>query len=576
MKRKYIFSFACFLVLFGIFVVNAFAVDYYVDATNGDDSRMGTTPSEAWQTISRVNNAQFLPGDTINLRRGEVWQESLIINSSGKLGEPIIFRAFGEGVNPKLKCCNTFSDWELYIDKPPVKIWKGTFVGTKNSWGAIRGDERIPQYYSYFVENNIWSAPAELEEMKNGFFYAPLNNPVFYFRNDVGNPGPIDIGVRMFAINMKNISYVTVDGIDIYGPGGSPDNGSTKGSSQVTIDACDKVVMKNCVLSYGNYGGVQIVDGSTNCVLENITSYGHQNTGLYFVQAGSGNKAINCKVFNCGNIMTDHGDMGLIGIWQTPDVYIEGCFVENNGYTGVESVDAAISFVQSPHGVVKRCLIKNAGGTALQFAEGSDYGLAGYNIIDGWGRFGSANMNEGIRIGGGIGPSSINCSIFNNLFINGGKTKGDWAALRIRWEINKGLKVKNNIFYNNIGVYEIIAESKDGFINWEFSNNLFYRTQGMAIKYGGRDYYDYKHIIGQISSYYSFDKKLDENSFDQDPKLNYDLKKLMEGSPCIDSGAPVGQFVDYNGNHVPSGGGVDIGPFEYISLTKPENLKISQ
>ena len=45
--------------------------DYYVDATNGNDSNNGHTPQAAWQTIERINGQSFLPGDFILFKKGE-------------------------------------------------------------------------------------------------------------------------------------------------------------------------------------------------------------------------------------------------------------------------------------------------------------------------------------------------------------------------------------------------------------------------------------------------------------------------------------------------------------------------
>jgi hypothetical protein len=398
--------------------------------------------------------------------------------------------------------------------------------------------------------------------MKNGYFFAPLNKSVFYLRHDSGNPGPMEIGAREYGIHLMDQEFIVIDSIDVYGPGGRRDRGSDTGFRQIVADNCRAVHIKNCTLSHHNTGGASIINDSSDCLYENVNSYGHRSTGLYFKEAGKGNRAISCQVHNCGRLETDHGDMGLIGVWRTPGVLIENCYFHDNGQQGISRMDAAISFVQSPLGTVKRCLIKNVGGTAIQFAEKSDNGLAGYNIIDTWGVFGATNMNEGIRVGGGVGPTSIGCEVYNNLFINGGKTQGRWAALRILNEQNHGLRVMNNIFYNNAGVFEILAESRSNFRDWVLSNNVYFRTQGHAIGFSNKTY-DYNHIIGYETGYYSYDQNQEKGSYSLDPKLTADMKNLRDDSPCIDKGIYVGLSTDYYGNPVPSGSGVDIGPFEY-------------
>jgi Right handed beta helix region len=76
------------------------AVDYYVSASAGSDANSGQSASKAWQTLERVNRAPFLPGDSVLLRRGDVWHEVLRPAASGAPGNPITFSAYGDGLRP--------------------------------------------------------------------------------------------------------------------------------------------------------------------------------------------------------------------------------------------------------------------------------------------------------------------------------------------------------------------------------------------------------------------------------------------------------------------------------------------
>jgi len=55
----------------------ALGATYYVDATNGDDTKDGQSTATAWKTIAKVNSSSFAPGDQILLKRGEVWWADL-------------------------------------------------------------------------------------------------------------------------------------------------------------------------------------------------------------------------------------------------------------------------------------------------------------------------------------------------------------------------------------------------------------------------------------------------------------------------------------------------------------------
>ena len=106
-------------VLAGVFLLevsvtsNAQATIYYVSSSIGDDTWEGTEPlptenptNGPWKTIHKVNEQTFEPGDIIKFKRGDTWitdyehDEHLIPPSSGSLGNPIRFMAYGEGDKP--------------------------------------------------------------------------------------------------------------------------------------------------------------------------------------------------------------------------------------------------------------------------------------------------------------------------------------------------------------------------------------------------------------------------------------------------------------------------------------------
>ncbi len=60
----------CFiLILIFAMAQSLWATDYYVDASNGNDSNNGLSPSAAWRTLGRVYNAMwdFNPALTVRL-----------------------------------------------------------------------------------------------------------------------------------------------------------------------------------------------------------------------------------------------------------------------------------------------------------------------------------------------------------------------------------------------------------------------------------------------------------------------------------------------------------------------------
>lgn len=80
----------------------ASATTYYVSSSTGSDANNGTSAATAWQTIGHVNAQTFQPGDSVLFKRGDVWNESLVVPSSGTAGNPIAFDTYGTGPAPNL------------------------------------------------------------------------------------------------------------------------------------------------------------------------------------------------------------------------------------------------------------------------------------------------------------------------------------------------------------------------------------------------------------------------------------------------------------------------------------------
>jgi hypothetical protein len=71
--------------------INCEAATYYVDSVAGDDTNSGTSPSAAWQTVSKVMNelSGLEPGDAVLFKGGDIWNEQFEYRwGSRKLVEP--------------------------------------------------------------------------------------------------------------------------------------------------------------------------------------------------------------------------------------------------------------------------------------------------------------------------------------------------------------------------------------------------------------------------------------------------------------------------------------------------------
>lgn len=86
---------------------------FYVDNCGiiGNDSNSGTSPSNAWLTIAKVNSSTFSPGDSIKFNGGCIWREQLTVPSPGSASNPIIIGSYGSGPAPTISGSQLATAW---------------------------------------------------------------------------------------------------------------------------------------------------------------------------------------------------------------------------------------------------------------------------------------------------------------------------------------------------------------------------------------------------------------------------------------------------------------------------------
>jgi hypothetical protein len=92
------------LCTFGALTVSA--ITYFVDGEAGDDSRTGTSPSQEWKTLERVNTNIFQPGDKLLFKSGSRFTGQLQPQGSGAIVDgkivPITIGKYGDGPLPRI------------------------------------------------------------------------------------------------------------------------------------------------------------------------------------------------------------------------------------------------------------------------------------------------------------------------------------------------------------------------------------------------------------------------------------------------------------------------------------------
>jgi len=69
---------------------------YYIDPENGAYYNTGHSPSQAWESVDRILERSWGPGDTILIKRGTVYNGSLTLKGNGSATAPIVLCSYGD------------------------------------------------------------------------------------------------------------------------------------------------------------------------------------------------------------------------------------------------------------------------------------------------------------------------------------------------------------------------------------------------------------------------------------------------------------------------------------------------
>ncbi len=555
------------MVIFFLFSsAKASAETYFVDSSKGNDGNSGTEEMEAWQTLEAVNTAQFKPGDKILFKRGMRWRGKLTVPKSGSKNHPITFRAYGRGENPVIMRTVKFSDWKPLENSKKMeekaRVWVGRIPGLNNSWGMVKKGQRTPIHIR--KQNSGWGVAT----MADGYFYSPVNSGSFYYRNDSGFPGVVEIGAYDEAIHIENKSYIIIDSINTFGPGGKQagSSGTAKGLNYKSVaisGGSSHISIRNLSISHANSKGISAHPSTSKILYDNLVVSHNGGTGIYL--NSNGGRIVNCRSFDNGRLADDIGDRGGIGSFKGQNIVIEQNEVFRNGPDD-GGADFDVSLVLTGAVKIQRNYIHDCLQGCLQVAAGGDNSVIAYNVISGYGtakgKMSSSGKFSGIRIGGG-GKGSKNVHIYNNV-LHGGKA-GKYtseAAIFIGPFDNSGLQIINNIFAGNDNKHIFVASGKNTMLGGMLCTNNLFSSLKSGVYWKGRK-------INTLKALQVF-TNLGGNALVVDPLFSnasgrfnevYDFK-LQQNSPAKNRGVYLDITGDYNNKVVPNGASTDIGAFE--------------
>ncbi|MCK4887956.1 MAG: hypothetical protein KAS96_11260, partial [Planctomycetes bacterium] len=114
---------------------------YYFDSVGGNDNNAGTSPDQAWQSLSKFNNTTFFPRDKIYFKAGSQYNGQITPKGSGSAKVPITIDAYGDitDANDKPRFDGNGTGTTLYIHH--VEYWQINNLQLTN-YGATAGDWR--------------------------------------------------------------------------------------------------------------------------------------------------------------------------------------------------------------------------------------------------------------------------------------------------------------------------------------------------------------------------------------------------------------------------------------------------
>jgi hypothetical protein len=531
------------LLLFGIFVCLLLSscapqipeisgTAYYIDCMKGDDNNAGTSSSQAWGSLDKINRTHFQPGDGIFFKRDTTCQGVLTPQGSGKKDHPIIMGAYGRGALPIIEAGDHPEAFKLvgqeYWEIQDLEITGGTQFGVLVS-GIEGGDELKHIRLTNLVVHDVWGdafvdkTPGLVVVLSNGSL----------FKNVV-----ID-GVTAYNTNQWA-------GIEVSGSTGWPIDYDNP-------EFAEDVIVRNSTV-YNVYGDGIVLWGVQNGLIE------------YSVAYDTGQQPSPQTIGTPSSIWT----------WSCYD-----CVVQYNESYNASSPNVDAGCYDIDWGTRNNTFQYNYGhdcdGYCLSVFGAGDVttedAIARYNVCANNGRSSSLASRQGDFYLSTWGGGHLDGVLIHNN-TSYWDPEGNYPALVNSADFTGD---RRNIFANNI-VVSTAPWMIDGGSDLELDHNLYWLDgEGDPFFYFDKGYYmgfpEYQNLSGyDIHSIFA-DPHLNDPTYHEigAPKEAF---TLQEDSTAIDAGFDLKLMgaTDFFGNSIPFGSAYDIGAHEWSPEKRGEEI----
>ena len=481
-------------------VAKATSHTYYVSSSEGSDSNDGLSREQPFQSIDKLNELIFVPGDRILFKRGDTFVGMFKPSGSGMEGAPIVVSGYGEGDRPVLQ-----------PDEDAVFTY---------GLGSA-------QAYPRSVNGAIWLENIDHWEICGLELCDPSYDPDFY---ETGDLEVFNAGIRLVNVDKGDLSHFVFDDLVIHGfRGPSTNPGKTAGGIQFNVNTVDfipscfvDVSITNCEIYECGRSGVNSItrwgyryyqdNGSgwpsfpssgeydkncpyypnRNLYIANCTFRDIDGDGV-IVDTWSNAVLENNTVYRCAmHLCTSmRAAVGLFN-WNSDNVVFQYNECYSNGVnatrhtTGSHTVEQGIT-AQDGHGIevdalnqntwVQYNYLHNNAASMMVCSEEATYTtyntVMRYNVTENDGcNLTNTNGGMGWFLNGAYG---YNTQVYNNTFVLGRDALKDGQLYLLKHNSNQYK------FYNNIFLYT--GDAPVGVTSWQdntdWQNNIFININGL-------------------------------------------------------------------------------------------------
>lgn len=325
MKQNYLLHILLFTL---INFSNAFATDYYIDPTNGNDGNNGLSNSNAFKSLYKIDNINLQPGDTVFFMEGNYQrsgQTLLTINESGTSENWITFKNY-ENHTPVLEF-NSWTGIDIIGGSSFIKIDGLHIKGTRS---IINLDDALIQSGSCGVDEE-----GNANGLYNGTGILAVG-PNLTWSNSATSSVPHHISVTnceiydcsSSGIAFQQADYVTVTNNKVYDNCWYTIYGTSGINLYQFVNTDGTTGFHNEISNNLMYGNQLLVPQVPYCSYLDgngfiIDDFKHTQTGNY-KNADEGYEAYSAKTLVSNNISVENGGSGL-------HFYLsENCYIYNN------------------------------------------------------------------------------------------------------------------------------------------------------------------------------------------------------------------------------------------------------